>query len=75
VKAKPDKTHSWGSGAKSTQSVQNVRPVRRAIGGFMELGQQLRVDTASVDEATDKVRRSIPELEIAGPGDIRNLSR
>jgi hypothetical protein len=43
--------------------------------GFMELGQQLRVDTASVDEATDKVRRSIPELEIAGPGDIRNLSR
>lgn len=43
--------------------------------GFMELGQQSQVDTASVDEATDKVRRLIPELEIAGSGDARDLSK
>ena len=68
-------TRSWGSSAKSTQSVQNVRPVRCKIGLYEELGQQLQVGTASVDEATDRVRGLMPELEIAGSGDVRILSR
>lgn len=41
----------------------------------MALGQQLQVDIASIDEATDKFRRLIPELEIVGSEEIRDLSQ
>lgn len=43
--------------------------------GFMELGQQLQVDIASVDEASEKFRRLIPELEIVGSEKVRDLSQ
>jgi hypothetical protein len=43
--------------------------------GYMALGQQLSVDLASVDEATEKFRRLIPELEIVGSDEVRDLSQ
>jgi hypothetical protein len=43
--------------------------------GYMALGQQLSVDIASVDEATEKLRRLIPELEIVGSDEVRDLSQ
>lgn len=43
--------------------------------GFMELGQQLQVDIASIDEATEKFRRLIPELEIVGSEEVRDVSQ
>ena len=49
--------------------------MRCKIGLHEELDQQLQVDTASVDEATDRVRGLMPVLEIVGSGDVRHLSR
>ena len=43
--------------------------------GYMALGQQLSVDIEAVDEATEKFRRLIPELEIVGSDEVRDLSQ
>ncbi len=43
--------------------------------GYMVLGQQLQVDIKTVDEARERFRRLIPELEIVGSEEVRDLSQ
>jgi hypothetical protein len=78
VKAKPNKTHVdqklglkrevYSERTECPSSTLHDRAswsFRPAIAGSHR----------SVDEATDKAKRSIPELEIAGSGDVRDSSR
>ena len=78
MEAKPDKTHvDQKLGIEREVYSERTECPSSALQDWasLRLGEQLQVDTASVDEATDRVRGLMPELEIAGSGDVRDLSR